>query len=182
MANQAAQAEASEPQEFSPAAYAAFIRQIELTAIWLAEAHVENHAGPTQPDRVSVNFTSEAGWEAAPNGFMAHHRYQATLAATDRVLAEIDVTFGLHFRSAEPLTDPLWDVFAEINLPVNTWPFLREFMATTTARMNWVPFTLPALKRGTEAPDRPRRSRPPRTAPPTAKPSATGRRKRSTPG
>ena len=63
---------------------------------------------------------------------------------------------------AEPMTEGIFAVFQDVNLPVNTWPYLREFLAATTGRMNWITFTLPALKRGAGPggdADRPRATR-----------------------
>jgi hypothetical protein len=129
--------------------YAAFIAQIELLDIWLHEAKVINRYGPHPPKRGVFRFTSQVGWEARPGGFRAFDRAHVVLEAGDVEYAELEVTFGLDFASQEPLTADLFAVFGEVNLPVNTWPYLREFVSTTMGRMGWRPFTLPALKRGT---------------------------------
>ncbi len=128
--------------------YAAFIRQIELAALWLHDAHIQNHAGPDTPERAVIAIASDAEWADQGDGFRVLHHYHVSLMATDTALAGIDVTFGLRFTSASPMTDAIFGHFEEVNLPVNTWPYLREFVATTLGRMNWLPFTLPALKRG----------------------------------
>ena len=92
------------------------------------------------------------GWEARPGGFRGFDRAHVLLEAAGVAYAELEVTFGLDFASEEPLTEDLFAVFGEVNLPVNTWPYLREFISTTMGRMGWRPFTLPALKRGTPPP------------------------------
>lgn len=133
-------------------AYAAFIGQLALADIWLHEAKVTNQHGPHSPKRAKFRFSSEVGWEARPGGFRAFDRAHVFIedAKDAQVLyAELEVTFGLDFASEMPLTEDLFAVFGEINLPVNTWPYLREFVSTTMGRMGWRPFTLPALKRGT---------------------------------
>jgi hypothetical protein len=132
-----------------PERYAEYIRQIELTALWLHDARIQNHAGPETPERAVFGFETTAEWSAQPDGFRALHHYRVRLDAADAPLAEIDVSFGLHFRSEVSMSEELFELFQEVNLPVNTWPYLREFVATALGRMNWVPFTLPALKRGT---------------------------------
>lgn len=149
--------------------YAAFINQIELTRIWLQEAQVINHHGPQTPRKATFSFSSDVGWEVHPLGFRAFDRAKVVLKSSDAVYAEFEVTFGLEFASAEPMTDQIFDIFGEINLPVNTWPYLREFISTTLGRMGWAPFTLPALKRGTGAAKRRATRRSPRKSaePPT---------------
>ena len=156
-----------ESHAVSPAAYAAFLRQIELAAIWLQEARISNRRGPEPPERATVRLDSHATWTPYSEGFRILHHYDIRIEDSDSLLAEIEVTFGLQFTSEAELTDELFSVFREVNLPVNTWPYLREFLATTAGRMNWVPFVLPTLKLGTEEP--------------TTQPSRRRRRRRSEP-
>ena len=132
----------------SPEEYSAFVRQIELREIWLREAHVTNNAGPQTPEQSTLSFDTRARWEPAADGFRAFHQYRVAFETADELLAEIEVTFGVEFSSSDPLTDEIFDVFQEVNLPVNTWPYLREFVATSMSRMGWVPFTIPAFKTG----------------------------------
>lgn len=133
--------------------YAEFIGQIELTAIWLHDARIQNHSGPETPERAVFAIESDAEWQDQPDGFRVLNHYHVRIEAADTVLADVEVTFGLHFRSGSPMMDEIFTLFHDVNLPVNTWPYLREFVATAVGRMNWQPFTLPTLKRGTRPPD-----------------------------
>ena len=134
--------------------YAAFIRQIELLHIWLHSAHVANMHGPDTPEHVSIQVDSDARCEARSSGFRAFQCYKLRFQTTDTLLAEVEATFGLDFASNESMTDGLFALFGEVNLPVNTWPYLREFVATVLGRMGWTVVTLPALKVGTSVPSR----------------------------
>ena len=128
--------------------YARFIGQIELEQIWLATVHIENSHGPRTPEQATFRFSSDAQREPSTHGFRIFHHYNVRIEGVDSCLAEFDVTFGVDFASTLPLTDALFVIFEEVNLPVNTWPFLREFVSTTIGRMGWLPFTIPALKQG----------------------------------
>lgn len=128
--------------------YATFIGQIELVEIWLHEANVVNKHGPQTPEQATFRFSSKATWESQPAGFRIFHHYSVCVEAADALFAEVNVTFGLDFASKEPMTEAVFAIFEDVNLSVNTWPFLREFVSTTMGRMNWIPFTLPALKKG----------------------------------
>lgn len=138
----------SPPRSFSPEQYASFIGQIELDAIWLARSRVENHAGLRSPRHAEVGVSESAQWQPADDGFDIQHQYMLHFHNAGQELAVIDVTFGLHFTSHQPMTDETFEVFRAVNLPVNTWPYLRAYVADTTGRFGWLPFTLPALKRG----------------------------------
>ncbi len=131
--------------------YAAFVGQIELQNIWLKAASVMNHVGPASPDQLDIRIESSAEWEEQPRGFRAIHAYQFR-ATTDGAVLDIDATFVMDFDSAQPMTNDIFVLFAEINLPVNSWPFLREYVSASVGRMGWMPITLPALKRGTLPP------------------------------
>ncbi len=148
-----------EAAKVSPTDYATFIGQIELTNIWLESSRVTNQHGPTAPEQASLAISNQARFEPAADGFNAYQGYRVRFDESDAVLAEIEVTFGLRFRSAQPMTDEIFAIFREVNLPVNTWPYLREYISTTMGRMGWMPVALPALKRGVRSPSSPGRTR-----------------------
>ncbi len=155
------------PLRVPPDEYAAFIGQIALSEVWLQTAEVTNYHGPHMPEKAAVRVTGQdARRETRAGGFNAFHSYRVRIEEAGEPRAEINVTFGLQFDSQLPLTDQIFSVFEEINLPVNTWPYLREFVANTLGRMNWQPFSLPALKRGTESVRRPAKARSARPARP----------------
>lgn len=138
------------PVEITPDQYAAFIQQLELESIWLAEASVRNEVGPVMPDEARIAFEPlEAEYEPTEDGFECYHEYGLQIHSDDSPVAEIMATLGVRFRSEMPMTAELFEPFKEVNLPVNTWPFFREFVHTTLGRFGWVPFTLPAFKVGT---------------------------------
>jgi hypothetical protein len=139
----------------SPDAYREFIRHLELEAVWLKACHIENHFGPRMPPSPTVAIASTAQWTPTEGGFEAVSRFTVTItfeesagATQQSEAATIEVSFGLRFRSGVSITEALFDVFRDANLPVNSWPYLREFLSTTSGRFGWQPFTLPVLKRG----------------------------------
>ena len=142
----------SSTEPIDPAIYNAFIGQIELTSIWLSSSSIENPGGPGSPGEVSIDLTGNARWESVEDGFVAFHAYDVTFKESDSKVAGISITFGVEFKSEQAMTDELFAVFQEVNLPVNTWPYLRAFLADALGRMGWPPLTLPAYKTGTESP------------------------------
>lgn len=130
--------------------YSAFIAGIELEHLWLAALEVRNHHGPTTPQAGNVRVEDEATWEPRDGGFRIYHVYDLAFSGpgdTETPIATLRVTYGLEFSSALPLTDELFEVFSTVNVPVNTWPYLRELVASTLGRFGWQPFTLPTMKR-----------------------------------
>ena len=141
---------AAEP--IDPTTYNAFIGQIELSSIWLSSSSIENSGGARSPGHTRINIGASARWESVKDGFVAFHGYDVKIEATDAKVANISVTFGLEFSSEQSMSEELFAVFQDVNLPVNTWPYLRAFLADTLGRMGWPPLTLPAFKIGTKSP------------------------------
>jgi hypothetical protein len=138
------------PEEVSPEEYRVFIKQLELTSVWLAGCRVENSLGPDPPLEAQVEVTNTFEWQPRPEGFDAFARYLGRiLAPSGQPGAEVEARYGLRFRSEMPLDDRLFGLFQRVNLPVNAWPYFREFLSTTLGRLGWSPYTLPTLKRGT---------------------------------
>ena len=51
-----------------------------------------------------------------------------------------------HTRVSPKELDRHYEAFRQANLPLNVWPFAREFFYNMTLRMGWPPFTLPLLR------------------------------------
>lgn len=132
--------------------YGLFIQGLELEHIWLAEANIENHVGPAAPDDMHVEINVRANYRQEDRG----DRHQLTVFQDFRLtyhhdaaeLGILQVGFGLSYTLAVPIDAELWELFREQNLPVNAWPFLREYVSTTLGRMGWTPHLLPAIKVG----------------------------------
>lgn len=140
--------QSTEEEPFDPHAFADFIGQIRLQGIWLSSAKVVNKVGPVTPEHVAIGIDDSSTWKPQEWGFRALTEYRIRLTDNRKLLATVDASFAVDFASGQPMTDSIFNTFGEVNLPVNTWPYLREFLASSFGRMNWTPFTLPALKRG----------------------------------
>ncbi|MDQ3458766.1 MAG: hypothetical protein M3498_05635 [Deinococcota bacterium] len=127
---------------------------LELQRIRLLEANASTgiNVGAPIPAQSSLSIDSETDYEATKEGFEARQRYVFVITdkKTDRESGRIEAEYGLLFKSdfsAEvPNFKEYFGIFSEVNLPVNVWPFMREFVQTTLSRMDWSPFTLPLLK------------------------------------
>jgi hypothetical protein len=132
--------------EFDFEGYRRFIGQIHLRDIWLMSSRSENKRGPGNPEQAKVAIADEPSWMPTEDGFRAVVRYRLRFKEGAKTLASLEACFAADFASDEPMTDELFAMFAAVNLPLNTWPYLREFTAATLGRMGWLPFTLPAVK------------------------------------
>ncbi|HEV2527153.1 MAG TPA: hypothetical protein VGT61_01715 [Thermomicrobiales bacterium] len=134
--------------------YVDLIRGIELQDVWLAESDVTNHVGPTINPEYDLQVMTRASYrqqtEDGRHELVAFQDFKLVYSDEARELATVRVLFALSYQVPFPVTDDLWNVFKEQNLPVNAWPFLREYVSTTLGRMGWTPLTLPAIKIGVD--------------------------------
>jgi hypothetical protein len=140
----------SEKQEIrpSPREYNSFIRQVEIMNIRIIAARVDLLDYSYFPSSAEVTWRMAASYENAEDQFNVSHRYRLVVKDKEskRIKARISVTFYVAYSSKIPITDDLFEVFKKINLPLNTWPYFREFVHNTATRMGWPPFVAPAYK------------------------------------
>jgi hypothetical protein len=138
--------EQPDPDQFDFEGYRRFIGQLSLRNVWLVAARIDNRAGPATPPHARIVIDDESSWSAIEGGFRVSIRYRLRFRAGSRVLATFETTFAADYASSQPMSDTFFAPFKEANLPLNTWPYLRAFVANSLGRMGWTPFTLPAFK------------------------------------
>jgi hypothetical protein len=58
----------------------------------------------------------------------------------------IRAEFEVRYSTAQRMTDEIFNEFGRRNLPLNTWPYFREFVHAALARTGWPVFVLPVYK------------------------------------
>ena len=125
--------------------YNNFVRQIEINNIRIVSAQVNILDYSYFPSSAEVKSRMKASYEKVEEQFNVFHRYNVTILdkETKEAKAKISVTFLVSYSSKIPISDDLFTIFKVRNLPLNTWPYLREFVHNTTMRMGWPPFIAP---------------------------------------
>lgn len=127
--------------------YQTFITSLELYMIGLAESACEinrkNYWGKDEGKRVSFKLSSK------PVSIdKTHFDVRSTIALTmigeksKATVVKITATFDLHFH-ADPLEKDLVDKFCESDIRLIVWPYFREYVSSTIARMHVPPVILP---------------------------------------
>ncbi len=136
----------------SPKEYREFIKGVELRGIIVKASQARRLADIVDLSRrVDLNTNERAEFRMTDgNTCVVQHHYELSMiynGEKDRLL-EVQCTFELGLRVASPMTKDYFDIFARVNLPVNTWPYFREFVHSTISRMGLPPVVLPLVKRG----------------------------------
>ena len=125
--------------------YNDFVTQIEITGIHVVSAQIDMLDYSYFPSSAEVKWRKTASYEKGEEQFNVSHRYNVTIwdKETKEAKAKISVTFRVVYSSKIPISDDLFEIFKERNLPLNTWPYFREFVHNTIMRMGWPSFIAP---------------------------------------
>ena len=128
--------------------YSTFIEQIQIIDLRLVSAKIDNLGYRESPPDSEVSLRAKAWYENAEQQIEVFHRYNLTVKdnKTQRPAARISVIFCLSLFSEVPMVDEIFQTFEQYNLRINTWPYLREFVHNTLARMNYTGLILPLYK------------------------------------
>jgi hypothetical protein len=139
-------------QEPTPASdYQQFIQGLEIVNVVLASADMK---------RIAIPGEGKLGFEAegleiqifrAPDGFgcrmpLQFQLYEESEDTQRVVFAEINVAFEGWYRTHVEATDEYLATFQQVNLKMNLWPYIREFVHSHTQAMGFPPLLIPHLK------------------------------------
>lgn len=125
--------------------YNNFIKQIEIDDLHIASAKVDVLDSSYFPSSADAKWRMNASYENAEGQFNVSHRYNVTISdkETKEAKAKISVTFYVVYSSKIPISADFFEIFKARNLPLNTWPYFREFIHNITMRIGWPPFIAP---------------------------------------
>ncbi|MFA5550598.1 MAG: hypothetical protein WDA03_03175 [Trueperaceae bacterium] len=136
----------------SPEEYAEFIQGIELVDVRLVNSDSNSSAyRPEAPElKLLVKYGSDIARVDSVEGYAFEAyprlRVEAQKGDGDDLAGHVEVRFGLRYKSELEPTDGFLEIFTNVNLKVNAWPYLREYVHQTITRFGWTPLVLPVLK------------------------------------
>jgi len=63
-----------------------------------------------------------------------------------KAFLRIKCEYDLVYESAERLPQEFFEMYSKTSLPLNVWPYFREFVQSTSTRMGLPPITMPLFK------------------------------------
>ncbi|MEM4625718.1 MAG: hypothetical protein QXJ28_03080 [Candidatus Pacearchaeota archaeon] len=135
--------------KISPEDYKKILQGLDLISISLKESKTFLNVDITPPTELNIKIKDEADYKVKEEGIVfVFHKYQidARKPQSKTRFFKLEVTFLVKVYSKETFTEDFFDVYKNISLHLNTWPYLREFVNSTTSRMNIPPLTLPFYK------------------------------------
>ena len=144
-------AKKSRKGKIEPKRYGEILRGIELHDIFLKSCSAEIKREKLEKTKgLKVSIKDKVDKHQSDNKVVVTHKFFLNAKPSEEekdFVIKISVAFCLVYTSSSPLEDDFFDVFKEMSLPVNSWPYFREFIQSMTQRMNIPPLTLPLVKR-----------------------------------
>jgi len=126
--------------------YNNFIKELDIEDIRLTSATIQNLDCDYFPSSAEVKWRMTASYENRENKIEVFHRYNVRILEKGKELkAKITIIFCVTYNSKIPMTEELFERFKSQNLPLNTWPYFREFVHNAVLRMGWPPFIAPTF-------------------------------------
>lgn len=131
----------------SPDDYNRLIRSLNLQDIrmvrgqFVAEKEYEGEVG------LHSNTTFAGRFEPIESGFMAFHiiSFEGRCQEREEQIVGIEAEYAVKYETDLEINEALFLPFLHLNLPVQTWPFFREFVQSSVSRLHWPQVTLPTL-------------------------------------
>lgn len=136
----------------SPAEYQIFLQGLELRHVRLIELRLTTFDDNPKPAESVVSVEGKTEFVPTEDGFEARTRYYVSFSErkSGQELGTIEALYGFRYECEIKPNDEgmeaYFEIFSDVNMPVNSWPFMRELTYNMMARMGWTPFTLPLLK------------------------------------
>ncbi|HET7463315.1 MAG TPA: hypothetical protein VFJ82_18820 [Longimicrobium sp.] len=126
--------------------YNAFIGELDLVSIRLARARIEAPSTPERGHLIPTLSEPGARYENQDGHVLVFHElgFAGTYDDETGTAVSIEAEFEVKYSSAQRMSDQLFTEFQRRNLPLNTWPYFREFVHAALARTGWPVFVLPA--------------------------------------
>ncbi|MDZ7721627.1 MAG: protein-export chaperone SecB [candidate division KSB1 bacterium] len=131
----------------SPEHYRKTLETIELLNISCIKmsAHISHELLTPQ---MNISIRDQASFENIDQGFKVENKYTLTSKNNEKKTAiKIECVYLITFKSSKDIDEDFFDIYKTHSLPLNVWPFFREYVNSLTSRMNIQPLTLPLMKR-----------------------------------
>jgi len=135
--------------KLTPQEYRSQLKQVQLDEIMLEECSAK-----IRRDRLEKSLEIQIDQKVthvclSNTRVVVNHSYKLTASghgAKKDFALKVTCSFGLKYSSEAGISEDFMEIFKVRNIPLNTWPYFREFIQSITQRMNIPPLTLPLLK------------------------------------
>ncbi len=141
----------NKPLKIAKEVYDSFIQDLELCTIVIRDIDVKSKLEnmPSPGNQIPVKISNKSEFFRPDNEqLIVHHLSQVVSKnkQTNKEICRIRVLYVITY-SSRFFSEEIWPIFSTVNVPVNIWPYFREFVHNTTQRCGLPTLTLGMLKR-----------------------------------
>jgi hypothetical protein len=127
--------------------YNAFIAGLDLVSVRLAGSEIRAPSTPARRQLVPTIEQSARLTHEDEHVVIIHVlTFSGSYEDKDEPAVFIRAEFEVRYSTTERMTTQIFTEFRRRNLPLNTWPYFREFVHAVLARTGWPVFVLPVYK------------------------------------
>lgn len=139
--------ESKTPPKISPELYRALLGGVQIEEIGLTSCSAKFRRDKLGELLKISTKNSVRLLDRKERLFYLEHSYELVASSGPRkdFALKIECAYNLSYRADKELPEEFFQIFMKRNVPVNTWPYFREFVHNITIRMGLPPLTLPLL-------------------------------------
>lgn len=136
----------------TPEEYGEFIKGIEIENISLVDCSAKRIKIPEPESILKYSVIPlDSTYDSKSSGFSVIAGYEIQLMckspeSQEEVFANISVSLECSYISEISINQALFQVFKDVNVPLNIWPYAREIVHSLSNRMGLATLILPAFK------------------------------------
>lgn len=139
-------------KQVSPEEYGRFIQGVELRDVLLAEGNAKRLAFPDPSALLGVDIKAiKPRLQPYADGFTVLAAFEIGLTQQSgedkpELFAKFRVAFDVVYASAESISEELFNIFRQVNLSLNIWPYVRQYVHQQSVLMGIPPLVLPVYR------------------------------------
>jgi hypothetical protein len=135
--------------KLSPDQYNDILKGLVLKNVRISSAQFKSASlrGKTE---LSVDMSYAAEWQKSKEKLIlitAHCQFVAREESSNDEAVRISADYEVLLKTTNEFTNEFFAIYKDLSLPINVWPFFREFVQSILGRIGYPPYTLPLLVR-----------------------------------
>jgi len=134
-------------QKISPQEYRKQLESVNLDSILFKSYNIKSDKSRIEPD-MKIDIKTDNSYRLVSNDgnkaiMLQEYKFKAYKEKKSEYALQINCVMEVVLHSDKPITEEFMDIYMNVNLNHNTWPYLREFVQDATLRVGVPPLTLP---------------------------------------
>lgn len=136
------EAPAISPEEYGRIVHGLVLSRIALVSCSFNSDQASALSALAEGKAIPVDIREESAFRMEGKGVVVKHRYRLSTRMGRKSVLTVDAQYELSFSAEEGMSPEFFTVFADLALPLFTWPYFRELVGSITSRADLPCLTL----------------------------------------